>query len=157
MLVLALVAVAPALAQQPVTPPPGLEEPPPPLPPPPGGISVSRQGPIVISSEVCDRLRHAAAADPGADYRPGVDVNGDAVAPADLPPGGPPTAASNFPIAIGLGMQNRYGIPANSALLGGGAIIGMVTLNGGQAYFNGAPISGNERDMMLEACAAAKR
>jgi hypothetical protein len=153
---LALVAAVPAFAQQHVTPPPGIEEPPAP-PPPPGGVSVSSQGRIVLSADVCGKLRRVAAADPGADYRPGVDVDGNAVAPADLPSRAPPVALDDLPIVIGGKLQQRYGIAANSTLLHRGALIGMVTLRDGLVYFNGEPISGNERDMMLAACAEANR
>jgi hypothetical protein len=147
---LALAVALPALAQQrSVTPPPGIEEPP---PPPAGAVSVSPDGRIALSPEVCNKLRRAAAASPGADYRPGVDVNGDAVAPADLPPDTPPMTL-NVPIAIGTDLQKRYGVGANSTLLRHGAIMGLVTLSGGSVFFNGEPISGSERDMMLKACA----
>lgn len=125
--------------------------------PPPGGISVSNTGGIAISADVCDKLRRAAAAEPGADYRPGVDVNGDAVAPADLPSNAPPMPLDNLPIVIGARLQQRYGLAGNAALLHRGAMIGLLTLRDGRAYFNGEPISGGERDMMLAACAEAKR
>jgi hypothetical protein len=151
-----MMAIAvPALAQRQVTPPPGLEEPPP--PPPPGGISVSSDGRIVISADLCERLRRAEAAAPGADYRPGVDVNGDAVAPADLPSGAPPVALDNLPIVIGADLKKRYGLAAGATLLHRGEMIGLVTVRDGRAYFNGEALSGGERDMMLAACAQARR
>ncbi len=152
---LVLAVAVPAFAQRQVTPPPGIDAPPP--PPPPGGISVSNTGGIAISADVCDKLRRAAAAEPGADYRPGVDVNGDAVAPADLPSNAPPMPLDNLPIVIGARLQQRYGLAGNAALLHRGAMIGLLTLRDGRAYFNGEPISGGERDMMLAACAEAKR
>ena len=153
MAALALLAAAPAFGQRQVTPPPGIEDPIP--PPPPGGLSVSGQGRILISPDLCASLGGASAV-PGADYRPGVDVNGDAVAPADLPSGAP-HAAGNFPIDVGVFLQKRYGVSANSPLLRGKAAVGVVALRDGRVYFNGEPIGDNERDMLLAACRDAKR
>lgn len=151
---LAALASMPAFGQGQVTPPAGIEDPVP--PPPPGGMSVSGHGRIVISSGLCASLGGVPAAVPGADYRPGVDVNGDAVAPADLPSGAPPSL-DNFPIEIGINLRKRYGIPANSMLFRGKAIVGLVTLRDGRAYFNGEPIGDSEREMILAACKEAKR
>jgi hypothetical protein len=152
---IALVALtaAPAFGQQHVTPPAGLEDP---TPPPPGSMSVSREGRIAMSADLCARLRRAEAARPGAEFRPGVDVHGDDVAPADLPSEAPP-ALDRLPIVIGPTLQKRYGIPANSGLLRNRAMVGEVTVRDGRAYFNGERISDRERDMMLAACREAKR
>lgn len=147
-------AVSPALGQTAVTPPKGLEDVP---PPPPGGVSVSQDGRIVISSDLCPGLAGAASQVPGADYTPGVDVNGKPVAPADLPGTAPPLKLDNFPIEISVNLQKRFGIPANSTLFHGKAIIGLVTIRDGRAYFNGEPISQSEQDMMVAACKEAKR
>lgn len=149
---LAALAAAPAFGQRQVAPPAGIDAP---VPPPPGGMSVSGQGRIVISSDLCACLGGASSV-PSAGYRPGVDVNGDAVAPADLASGAPP-ALGIFPIEIGADLQQRYGIPANSPLRLGKAVVGLVTLRDGRAYFNGEPIGDNERDMLLAACREAKR
>ncbi|MGO8919770.1 MAG: hypothetical protein ACLQJR_28050 [Stellaceae bacterium] len=152
----ALAIAAPAFGQGQVTPPAGLEDS---VLPPPGGVSVSGKGGIVISSDLCARLRRApaVAAAPSAEYRPGVDVNGDAVAPADLPSDASPPKLDNFPIVIGPNLLKRYGISGNSALFPGKAVVGRVTLRDGRAYFNGEPISDNEREMMRAACKEAKR
>jgi hypothetical protein len=155
LLALAAFAAFPAMAQTRVTPPPGLEDTLPP-PPSPGGVSVSKDGRIVMSSTVCPLLG-AAPGVPGADYTPGVDAEGKAVPPADLPSSTPPLKLDNFPIEIDVNLQKRFGIPANSALFKGTAIIGFVTIQDGRAYFNGQPISANEEAMMQAACATAKR
>lgn len=149
----AMLLVLPAAAQTRVTPPPGLEETLPP-PPPPGGVSVSKDGRIVISSSVCPMLGPAPGV-PGADYVPGVDAQGKPVAPADLPSATPPLKLDNFPIEIDVNLQKRFGIPANASLFHGKAIIGFVTVKDGQAYFNGQPISDNETAMFAAACKAA--
>jgi len=156
LIALALLAALPAAAQNPVTPPPGLDQTVPPLPPPPpGGVSVSKDGRIVISSDLCPGLAGAEAGVPGADYTPGVDAEGRPVAPADLPSGAPALKLDDFPIEISVNLQKRFGIPAQSSLFHGKAVIGLVTIHDGQAYFNGQPISENDRAMMLSACKAA--
>lgn len=142
-------AAGPGMAQTKVVPPPGLEDAV--TPPPPGGVSVSSSGRMVMSSSLCPALAGVAAV-PGAEYTPGVDVHGNAVAPADLPSTTRPLAVDNFPIEISVNLQRRYGIPANSTLFHGKAIIGYVTVKDGRAYFNGQPISDNEQDMLNAAC-----
>jgi hypothetical protein len=148
-----LLVVVPAVAETRVTPPPGLEETLPPAPPP-GGVSVSKDGRIVISSSVCPLLGPAPGV-PGADYTPGVDVQGKPVAPADLPSATPPLKLDNFPIEIDVNLQKRFGIPANPSLFHGKAIIGFVTIEDGRAYFNGQPIGESDAAMMRAACKSA--
>lgn len=125
--------------------------------PPPGGVVVSADGRTVISSTLCAELAAAAPDTAGADYMPGVDANGDAVAPADLPGGAPPLALDNFPIEISVNLQKRFGIPADAKVFRGKAIVGLVTIRDGRAFFNGEPITDNERAMMVAACRETKR
>ena len=148
-LLVATVVTAPALAQRQVTPPAGLEDT---VEPPPGGLALSKQGRVVMASDLCTRLARAKAAAPGAEYRPGVDVNGDAVAPADLP-AAPAATPENFPIEIGPPLQRRYGV-AGAALFHG-KTLGVVTMHDGRAYLNGEPLRDGEREMMLAACREA--
>ena len=65
--------------------------------------------------------------------------------------------ADNVAIEIDASMRKRFGVGAGSPLFRNKAVVGYVTLQGGQALFNGEPIAGNERDMILAACRAAKR
>jgi hypothetical protein len=150
-LLAALVLLAPAAsqAQKQAIPPPGVAGP----APPPGGVAVGADGRLVMSSGVCTVL---AGAVPGADYVPGVDVNGDAVAPADLPSGAPP-ALENFPIEIGVNLKKRFGLAAGSQFFRGKAVVGLVTVRDGDAYFNGAKLASNERDMLAAACKETTR
>src|SRR5690348_12004510 len=80
--------------------------------------------PIVVSSSNCEAIAHVNDA-PGVAYTPGVDVDGNAVAPADLPGGN--TALNqqlmSAPIKITVDLQKRFGIPANSRLFQGEAEI----------------------------------
>jgi hypothetical protein len=149
---LVLLAQTASLAQKQVIPPPGVA-----APPPPGGIAVGADGRLVMSSAVCTLLAGLAPAAPGADYVPGVDVNGDPVAPADLPSSAPPLALENFPIEIGMNLKQRFGISATSQFFRGKAVVGLVTVRDGRAWFNGAALADNERDMMAAACKETKR
>lgn len=125
--------------------------------PPPGGIAQAPGGGLVMSSEICDTLGGAAPgmsgstpAVPSADYQPGVDANGNAVAPADLPSSGLPSPAiDNFPIEIDQRLAGKFNIPPG---LGGKAILGYVTLRGNQPYFNGQPLSADQSTALAEAC-----
>lgn len=153
-LLLATVAAPEARAQRQVTPPAGLEDV---DALPPDGVAVSKQGRIVMSPDLCAKLAHHGGAVPGAEYRPGVDVNGDAVAPADLPGDAPAPGIEHLPIVIGGNLQKRYGVAANSPLFRGKSMMGTVTLRDGHVYFNGEPLHDNEREMMLAACREAKR
>lgn len=149
---LALSAAAPALADSQIVPPPGLEQRV--TTPPPGGVSVSPDGQITLSSSVCPALAGVTAV-PGADYQPGVDIHGTPVAPADLPPSAPSPALDDLPIVVGANLMKHYG-GAGGRLFGGG-IIGLITVHEGRVYLNGAPLGGNERDMLVAACRAARR
>jgi len=152
-----LLAPASSLAQKQVIPPPGVAEPAPVPPPPPGGVSVGADGRMVMSSWVCAALAGVTPAVAGADYVPGVDVNGDPVAPADLPNSAPPPALENFPIEIDVNLRKRFGVSAASRFFRGTATVGLVTVRDGEAWFNGAKLAPNERDMMLAACAETRR
>lgn len=132
--------------------------------PPPGGVAQAPDGGLVMSSQICGTLAGDAAAGassgspavPSADYQPGVDVNGNAVAPADLPSSSVPSpAVDNFPIEIDQRLAGKFNIP-NTGGIGAKAILGYVTLRGNQAYFNGQPLSADQSAALAEACRNAK-
>jgi hypothetical protein len=139
---LALVA-APAFAQS--LPAPG-----------PGEIMVSADGKIFISAATCQEVTSAAGAVPGADYQPSVDVNGNHVAPADLPSAAPAMKLDNFPIEINRKLAGAFNIPASGSI-GAKAILGLVTIRDGSAYFNGEPMAEDQRAALVASCQAAKR
>jgi len=120
--------------------------------------AAAQQGPIVVSSSNCDAIAHVNDA-PGVAYTPGVDVDGNAVAPADLP--GSSTALNqalaSAPIKITVDLQKRFGIPANSVLFQGEAQIGYVTVQDGKAYLDGQPLNVAEQDLLATACKERKR
>jgi hypothetical protein len=120
--------------------------------------AAAQQGPIVVSSSNCAAIAHVNDA-PGVAYTPGADVDGNAVAPADLP--GSSTALSqalaSAPIKITVDLQRRFGIPANSRLFQGEAQIGYVTVQDGKAYLDGQPLNVAEQGLLATACKERKR
>jgi hypothetical protein len=120
--------------------------------------ALAQQGPIVVSSSNCEAIAHVNDA-PGVAYTPGADVDGNAVAPADLPGGN--TALNqrlmSAPIKITVDLQKRFGIPANSQLFQGEAEIGYVTVQDGKAYLDGQPLNVAEQGLLATACRERKR
>jgi hypothetical protein len=92
---------------------------------------------------------------PSADYQPGVDVNGNAVAPADLPSSGPSSPTiDNFPIEIDQNLAGKFNLPPGASPK---AILGYVTVRGNQAYFNGQPLNADQNAALNSACKNAKQ
>jgi hypothetical protein len=108
---------------------------------------------ITVTTADCATLtRHMPA--PDVAYKPGVDVHGKKVTPADLP-GNTAIAVPeivNIPITIDLAA--RYGIPATSNLFKGEAYAGTarVRVSDGRAWFNGKPLSSNEAHALAQLC-----
>lgn len=121
--------------------------------PPPGGVVKAPDGGLIISSQTCTAL----AGDPGvpsADYQPGVDVNGNSVAPADLSSSGSPSPSiDNFPIEIDQNLGGRFNLPPGASPK---AILGYVTVRNNQAYFNGQPLNADQNAALNTACKNAK-
>jgi hypothetical protein len=121
--------------------------------PPPGGVAAAPNGGLVMSSQVCATLPGAASGVPSADYQPGVDVNGNAVAPADLPSTPSTPTIDNFPIEIDQRLARRFNLPPGANAK---AVLGYVTIRDNQAYFNGQPLNADQTSALAEACRAAK-
>lgn len=112
--------------------------------PPAGGMTVSADGHANLSVAACANLPPPVA---GPDYVPGVDLDGNKVAPADLP-GQAPVPIDDLPIIL------RHGVAGMAGR--GGLIIGQVTVRDGRAYFNGAPLAPEDQAAMAAACRHAK-
>lgn len=125
----------------------------PPPAPPPGGASVSGDGLVVVSSKVCAEVV-AHAPDAGVAYTPSVDVNGNAVAPADLPDSASPIIADNFPIFLTLDLKKKFQVPDSAKLIKLQAVVGLITIQGNQVFFNGQPIAPGEAGLLAAACRA---
>lgn len=113
---------------------------------------------LTITRADCQRLvRHLPA--PDVAYRPGVDVRGRPVAPADLgatePGAAPPLAlpqAVIIPIEVDL--FDRFGIPAGGVNFEADAFIGEVTVDlaTGEAFFNGQPLQSEAEAELAARC-----
>lgn len=112
---------------------------------------------LQMSREDCAGVvKHHPA--PDVAYQPGVDADGNPVAPADLP--GTPTLVlpPEIPVLISIDLQERFGLPANSALFEGNAGIGIATVDAaGNVTFNGTKLTDPESDALAAACEQAMR
>lgn len=97
--------------------------------------------------------RYLTRHQPGADveYKPGVDVHGKPVAPADLADGYAIELPKSIDIAITADIARRFGIATNN-LYRGEAQIGTVTLQGDQVLFNGRPIQPQAETELMALC-----
>ena len=96
-------------------------------------------------------MRHVMA--PDVTYRPGVDVQGRAVAPTDLPSTPSLDLPKQIPIDIEIPVSALLG--ANSPYLTGDAKIRVgrvVAESDGRVLFNGKPIPDPARDQLIAAC-----
>ncbi|HYB09816.1 MAG TPA: hypothetical protein VEJ16_09110 [Alphaproteobacteria bacterium] len=91
---------------------------------------------------------------PGPDvtYQPGVDVNGQPVAPADMPGSPQITVPDEFSIEITANLGRRLGIPANPNNFQSKADIGVLSYKDGKAYFNGQPLEDPDAAAFADAC-----
>jgi hypothetical protein len=120
---------------------------------PPGGVAAAPSGGLVMSSQICATLPGAASGVPSAEYRPGVDASGKAVAPADLASTPATPSVDNFPIEINQHLARRFNLPPGGAAK---AVLGYVTVRDNQAYFNGQPLNADQTSALAEACREAK-
>jgi len=106
---------------------------------------------VAITREDCQYLvRHHPA--PDVAYQPGVDVHGNAVAPADLNGGSQIKLPETIYIPIEVDIGQRYHIPANSPLWKATAEIGTVAVTGDQVTFNGQPLTPDDNAALVALC-----
>jgi hypothetical protein len=116
---------------------------------------------IPFSPKDCQQLVHHV---PNADveYKPGVDVHGNAVAPADMGGGYQLDLPQTIDIQIGVDLADRLGLrdakkhgapPARRAMpFSGYAPLGTLSIKGNEAYWNGARITPQDEVVLAEAC-----
>lgn len=117
---------------------------------------------IIVSASDCARLvRHRPSSDVA--YRPGVDANGNAVAPADLPADLPGAVAVKTPTEITFevtyDLLSAYGVSETGALVAqGDATVGTVEydLLSGALTFNGERLDDAEADALGALCQEAE-
>jgi hypothetical protein len=137
---------------------------PPDTPPPPsaqgaapgslGGL-VQPDGRIVITRDLCNQASVQHQPSPDVTYRPGVDVYGRPVAPADLPNTGTSygglgsRSSTDILIAPQAGGLNQRGLV-------GETFVGRVTIDqNGHTTINGQPVDQQDQTQLRQLCARA--
>ncbi len=107
---------------------------------------------VEITEQDCsDLVLHVASADVA--YQPGVDVNGNAVAPADLngPQAIPAPDVITFPLTLDL--ADRLGISLGDVDILARPVIGDVAITSdGRVFFNGKPLTSDEQFELAQKC-----
>ncbi|MES1152558.1 MAG: hypothetical protein ABUL54_11715 [Dongia sp.] len=106
---------------------------------------------ISVSRQDCDRLAKYQEP-PGVEYQPGVNAHGETVVPADLGGGANIQLPETIIIPIEVLIQDKYHIPANSALWSAKAEMGVVTVHGDQVLYNGQPLTDPETAALADLC-----
>ena len=117
---------------------------------------------IPFSPKDCQQLvRHVPSAD--VEYKPGVDVHGNAVAPADVGGGYQLDLPQTIDIQIGVDLADRLGLqdakkqgsttPTRRVMpFSGYAPLGTLSIKGNDAYWNGNRIASQDEAVLAEAC-----
>ncbi|MEO5373927.1 MAG: hypothetical protein H7840_06550 [Alphaproteobacteria bacterium] len=105
-----------------------------------------------IDRAACARLVEHVPADDVA-YRPGVDVRGNAVAPANVGGGRSIKVPEEISIDIGRDIASKY-MPGVAGGYGKTSV-GTVTVKNGKTYFNGEPIADRDQAALAAACKKA--
>ncbi len=116
---------------------------------------------VTVTDRECRQLvEHVASQD--VNFKPGVDVYGRPVAPANTMTSPIITAPQNFTFDVGVDLK-RFGIPQTSPIFQPTVGVGKVTVEDGgrRVLFNGQPLGGSEQSALAELCkqraAAPKR
>ena len=114
--------------------------------------AAAAQARVTIDTANCQLLmRHAMA--PDVTYRPGVDVQGRAVVPADLPSDSSLNLPRDIPINLEIPVSTLLG--RNSPYLTRDAKIQVgrvVVQQDGRVLFNGQPVTDEGRNQLIAAC-----
>lgn len=115
---------------------------------------------LSVQTDDCRQIVSHVPADDVA-YVPGVDVNGNAVVPADLGGGYGITAPDEVNIDIRLDLAERLGLGGDdfssgaSALLSGEGVVGRVTVRGNDIYWNDEKLARDSYAALSAACGEA--
>ncbi len=105
-----------------------------------------------ITDQDCRQIvAHVASSD--VNYKPGVDVYGHKVAPADLPGSSQIQPPQNFTIDANIDLH-KFGVPNSSPLLLPSANVGKITVEDGgrRVYFNGQPLGDTDQRALADYC-----
>jgi len=104
-----------------------------------------------ISRADCRRLIVEHVPGPGVAFRPGVDVYGNAVAPADLPGGPRITLPQVIRIRLQVDLETYLGIAPQPGV-DPDVELGRITVRGTRVYFNGTPLDEPHRSFVIGQC-----
>ena len=113
-----------------------------------------------IDPALCQALvKHVPRAD--VTYQPGVDVDGKAVAPADLPGGSQIALPRQITIPITVQLTKLLNLNPNSypaSALGEGTegVLGVITVDGDNILFNGKSLSDEQQNNLSVLCLKQK-
>jgi hypothetical protein len=111
---------------------------------------------IAVKDADCRRVvEHQAAAD--VNYKPGVDVYGRPVAPADLPGSSQIKLPDEIQIPITVDLSKRLGLPTDGSVFKPEAQIGTVSVRGNQVFFNNQPLGAQDQAALQQACAERQK
>ncbi|MFD1627929.1 hypothetical protein [Azospirillum griseum] len=118
------------------------------------GLNAAAQaqtGKPVVDPTLCRALaRHQPA--PDVAYKPGVDVKGRPVAPADLPGSAGTMATPPIDIPLTIDLARRMGVRLPGGGLPTDTVIGRMTLDGGRLLLNGQPLGGTSEAELIALC-----
>lgn len=107
------------------------------------------QATVRVSEQDCSRLvKHVASAD--VNYQPGVDVNGNSVAPADLNSGSQIAMPDVISFPLTLDLSERLGL--SSDIIAEPVLGDVKVTSGGQVTFNGKPLTSDEQRELAQKC-----
>ena len=107
---------------------------------------------VSISGADCSRLLVAHVPAPDVAYKPGVDAQGRAVAPADLNPAPAIRVPETIVFDIAADLR-RFGVPNTSPLFQPHLGLGSVQVErDGRAFFNGQALENPDLAALREAC-----
>ena len=121
---------------------------------------------VIVSDRQCEAYQPYQP-DPSVEYKPGRDVHGKPVAPADLGGGLEVSPDVNIPITVDIRpwqnlppsntrqtqrARNRPSPTYRATGIGGQATIGTVTVHNGKVYFNGQPMEAGYQNAVRQAC-----
>lgn len=114
---------------------------------------------VGISPAACRKVT-VGSTSADVEYKPGVDVNGRAVVPAEGPGGGIDPSMGRkildvIRIPISVDLAKRMGLGSKGTRFGSEIPLGEVTLRGNQVYLDGAPLTNTEQSQITEACRRA--
>lgn len=111
-------------------------------------------GTLVVDTWTCRQLGADVAyrPEPGVEYQPGVDARGRPVAPADIGGGYAIDLPEQITIPITVDLLGPWRDNTGAGVVKGEALMGVVTIRDGTAYWNGEPMEPAAQRQIRDAC-----